>query len=48
VFGGAEAIDSRYRNFGFTLPDVVADNASCGAYVTGPVGLPPQALDRGR
>ncbi|MGW7410458.1 2-keto-4-pentenoate hydratase [Streptomyces sp. NPDC054833] len=45
VHGGAEVIDSRYRDFRFTLPDVVADNASSGAYVTGPVGLDPQALD---
>ena len=33
VFGGAEVIDSRYRNLRFRLPDVVADNASTGAYV---------------
>ncbi|NBM16127.1 2-keto-4-pentenoate hydratase [Streptomyces sp. GC420] len=45
VFGGAEVIDSRYRDFRFTLPDVVADNASSGVYVTGPVGLDPRSLD---
>jgi len=45
VHGGAEVIDSRYRDFKFTLPDVVADNASSGAFVTGPIGLPPAALD---
>ena len=45
VHGGAEVIDSRYRDFKFTLPDVVADNASSGAYVTGPVGVTPDALD---
>lgn len=45
VLGGAEVIDSRYREFRFTLPDVVADNASSGAYVTGPVALPAQSLD---
>lgn len=45
VYGGIEIIDSRYRNFRFTLPDVVADNASSGAFVTGPVGLLPQGLD---
>jgi 2-oxo-3-hexenedioate decarboxylase len=27
VYGGVEVIDSRYRDFRFTLPDVVADNA---------------------
>ncbi len=45
VLGGAEVIDSRYRDFTFTLPDVVADNASSGAFVTGPVALPPAGLD---
>ncbi len=45
VYGGVEVIDSRYRDFRFTLPDVVADNASSAAYVLGPVGLPPAALD---
>lgn len=45
VYGGAEVIDSRYQEFRFRLPDVVADNASSGAYVTGPVGLPPEQLD---
>lgn len=45
VWGGAEIIDSRYRDFKFKAGDVVADNASSGAYVTGPVGLPPAGLD---
>ncbi|MBK6870440.1 MAG: 4-oxalocrotonate decarboxylase [Kineosporiaceae bacterium] len=45
VLGGAEVIDSRYRDFKFTLPDVVADNASSGAFVTGPVALPADGLD---
>jgi 2-oxo-3-hexenedioate decarboxylase len=45
VWGGAEVIDSRYRDFKFTAGDVVADNASSGAYVTGPVGIPPSELD---
>lgn len=45
VHGGVEIIDSRYRDFKFTLPDVIADNASSGAYVTGPIGLPPADLD---
>jgi 2-oxo-3-hexenedioate decarboxylase len=45
VYGGAEIIDSRFTDFKFTLPDVVADNASSGAFVTGPVALPPSALD---
>jgi 2-oxo-3-hexenedioate decarboxylase len=45
VWGGAEVIDSRYQDFKFTAGDVVADNASSGAYVTGPVGIPPAELD---
>lgn len=31
-----EIIDSRYRNFKFNLPDVVADNTSSSSFVTGP------------
>jgi 2-oxo-3-hexenedioate decarboxylase len=31
-----EIIDSRYRDFRFTLPDVVADNASAAGFVIGP------------
>lgn len=45
VYGGVEVIDSRYCDFRFTLADVVADNASSGGYVLGPVGLSPQTLD---
>ena len=33
IAGGAEVIDSRYRNFRFRAGDVIADNASSGAYV---------------
>lgn len=45
VLGGAEVIDSRYKDFKFAAGDVIADNASSGAYVTGPVSLPPSELD---
>jgi 2-oxo-3-hexenedioate decarboxylase len=45
VYAGAEVIDSRYRDFRFTLPDVVADNASSGAFVVGSIGLNPEQLD---
>ena len=45
AYGGAEVIDSRYEDFRFTAGDVVADNASSGAFVTGPVGVPPADLD---
>ncbi|SFL31080.1 2-keto-4-pentenoate hydratase [Geodermatophilus ruber] len=45
VYAGMEIIDSRYRDFRFTLPDVVADNASSAAFVTGPVLRSPYGLD---
>lgn len=45
VYGGAEVIDSRYADFRFRAGDVVADNASSGAFVTGSIGLPPVQLD---
>ena len=45
VWAGAEVIDSRYRDFRFTAGDVAADNASSGAFVTGPVGIEPARLD---
>jgi 2-oxo-3-hexenedioate decarboxylase len=45
VYAGIEIIDSRYRDFRFTLPDVVADNASSARYLTGSIGLAPERLD---
>jgi len=32
---GIEVLDSRFENYRFTIPDVVADNASAGRYVVG-------------
>lgn len=45
VSAGVEVIDSRYIDFKFTLPDVVADNASSARFVLGGVELPPGDLD---
>ncbi len=45
VYAGIEIIDSRYRDFRFTLPDVVADNASSGVFVTRTVGMAADSLD---
>jgi 2-oxo-3-hexenedioate decarboxylase len=45
VYCAVEVIDSRYRDFRFTLPDVVADNASSAGFVTGPTSRTPAALD---
>jgi 2-oxo-3-hexenedioate decarboxylase len=42
---GIEILDSRYENFKFTLPDVVADNASSGRFVFGKTALPASRLD---
>jgi 2-oxo-3-hexenedioate decarboxylase len=47
VFAGLEVIDSRYTDFRFTLPDVIADNASSARFVLGPVGRRPEELDLG-
>jgi len=40
-----EVIDSRYRDFKFTLADVVADNTSAAGYVLGPWSDPGRAGD---
>jgi 2-oxo-3-hexenedioate decarboxylase len=45
VHGGIEVIDSRYRDFSFTLADAVADNSSSARFVVGPVGRDPRGLD---
>jgi 2-oxo-3-hexenedioate decarboxylase len=36
VFAAMDVLDSRYENFRFRLPDVVADNASAGLFLMGP------------
>jgi 2-oxo-3-hexenedioate decarboxylase len=45
VRAGFEVIDSRYADFSFTLPDVVADNASAARFVLSETVLPPGELD---
>ncbi len=45
VYGGLEVIDSRYTDFKFTLPDVVADNASSSRFVVGGLARRPDELD---
>lgn len=35
VIAAMEIIDSRYENFNFTLPDVIADNSSSSRYILG-------------
>ncbi len=40
VLGALEIIDSRYENYDFQLPDVVADNCSSAGFVLGGKKLP--------
>ncbi|MGO9082480.1 MAG: 2-keto-4-pentenoate hydratase [Streptosporangiaceae bacterium] len=44
VAAGIEVLDSRYRDYKFTMPDVVADNTSAGRYLVGPP-VPAAGLD---
>ncbi|MGW0022331.1 2-keto-4-pentenoate hydratase [Rhodococcus sp. NPDC003382] len=44
VYAGLEVIDSRFADFRFTLPDVIADNASSAYFTTGSVGVDPAGL----
>lgn len=45
VHAGFEIIDSRYTDFKFTLPDVVADNASSARFIVGGTGVVPESID---
>ena len=45
VYGGFEVIDSRYTDYNFALPDVVADNASSAYFFIGSQGVDPTELD---
>jgi 2-oxo-3-hexenedioate decarboxylase len=45
VFPALEILDSRFTDFRFTLPDVIADNASASKIVLGGRVLPPHAAD---
>jgi 2-oxo-3-hexenedioate decarboxylase len=45
VFAAVDVLDSRYADFRFRLPDVIADNASAGAFLLGPVAVPPAELE---
>jgi 2-oxo-3-hexenedioate decarboxylase len=44
VMAAVDVLDSRYASFRFTLADVVADNASAGAFFLGPVARSPAEL----
>jgi 2-oxo-3-hexenedioate decarboxylase len=45
VIPAVEVIDSRYENFKFDLPSVIADNSSSARYVSGGRPLDPRAVD---
>lgn len=45
VFPAVDVLDSRFAGYSFTLPDVVADNSSCAAFVVGGQGVDPVGLD---
>jgi 2-oxo-3-hexenedioate decarboxylase len=45
VFAAVDVLDSRYDDFRFRLPDVIADNASAGAFLLGSNAVPPTELD---
>ncbi len=45
MHGALEVIDSRYREFRFGLPDVVADNGSSASFVIGACARSPRDLD---
>jgi 2-oxo-3-hexenedioate decarboxylase len=45
VFAAVDVLDSRYENYRFTLPDVVADNASAAGFLLGPRAVPPAELE---
>jgi 2-oxo-3-hexenedioate decarboxylase len=45
VCAAMEIIDSRYKNFNFTLPDVIADNCSSSAFVLGETIKKPSEVD---
>jgi len=44
VFAAIDVIDSRYTDFRFTLPDVVADNASSALVLLGPLAHRPDEV----
>lgn len=47
VCAALEVIDSRYRDFKFTLPDVVADNTSAARFVLGSTIVPVDQVNLG-
>jgi len=44
VATGLEILDSRFADYRFTMPDVIADNTSAGRFVVG-APVPPDGID---
>jgi len=44
IAAGIEILDSRFLNYRFTMPDVIADNTSAGRYLVG-APVPPDGID---
>ena len=44
VFAAVGVLDSRFQDFRFRLPDVIADNAGAGGFLLGPRAVPPADL----
>ena len=44
VLAAVDVLDSRYEDYRFTLPDVIADNASAGSFLLGPRAPAPSDL----
>jgi 2-oxo-3-hexenedioate decarboxylase len=45
VLAAVDVLDSRYADFRFRLPDVIADNASAGAFLLGPAAVRPSDFE---
>ena len=45
VYGAIDVLDSRYEDFRFVTPDVIADNASAARFLVGPRSVPPGDLE---
>lgn len=45
VFPAIDVLDSRFSGYSFTLPDVVADNASAAGFVLGGLATDPHGID---
>ena len=45
IAAAIEIIDSRYQNYQFDLPSVIADNTSAGRFVVSAEGIAPKSID---